>query len=283
VIIAFNRKDALIRLLASLESIQKKYFEDIFDLVISIDGGGEASVVKIANDFCWDHGEKKVIEHSKNIGLRDHVLFCTGLVLNKNVYKSVTLLEDDIVVSCSFLDYVKEGSLVFDREDKVVQVSLYSQGYCETDQLPFVPLVDGFDNFYLQTPSSWGQIWSKKSWIDFKKWYDLFLSRPQVEQDFEMKVLPNDIQDWPQTSWKKYVCLYLIQLDKTVFYPRHSYSTNFMTPGVHHKKTDNYLQVPMLFNFDHQIPKKFSSFEESLARYDAFFELSSENSCRYFE
>ncbi len=60
VIVAFNRPDSLKRLLFSLK---KAEYPQNVDLIISIDQGDNEDVIKIAEEFVWDYGEKKIITH----------------------------------------------------------------------------------------------------------------------------------------------------------------------------------------------------------------------------
>ena len=74
VVVAFNRPNSLIKLLSSLE---KAFYTE---------------VVKIANDFVWSYGDKIIIDHKKNLGLKKHILSCGDLT---DKYDSVIILEDD--------------------------------------------------------------------------------------------------------------------------------------------------------------------------------------------
>ena len=71
VVVAYNRDKALAKLLNSLKRIETNIN---VPLVISIDGGGTEAVNKIANDFEWQYGEKKVIIHEK-LGLVKHFIW----------------------------------------------------------------------------------------------------------------------------------------------------------------------------------------------------------------
>ncbi|MEJ7683902.1 MAG: hypothetical protein WKG06_39795 [Segetibacter sp.] len=107
VIVTYNRPASLQRLLSFLS---KAVFDcsDV-NLVISIDYHSSSKhdeVVKIANDFDWKYGFKKIIEHKSNLGLRAHVLSCGDL---SEEYDAVIVLEDDIVVSPFFYKYASAG------------------------------------------------------------------------------------------------------------------------------------------------------------------------------
>jgi len=71
IVVGYNRPKAIERL---LNSLLKASYPRAVDLIISIDGEGENSVKEIAANFTWPHGEKRLIFHDNNLGLRNHVL-----------------------------------------------------------------------------------------------------------------------------------------------------------------------------------------------------------------
>ena len=101
VIIAYNRLDALKRLLVSVEAAVYPEGEPV-PLVISIDRSDSDAVVKTAEDFGYTHGEKIIIARKERLGLREHVLTCGDLT---EKYGSIIVLEDDLFVSPMFYDY----------------------------------------------------------------------------------------------------------------------------------------------------------------------------------
>ena len=90
-----------------LNSLVRAEYKDAVKLIISIDGNGTPEVCKYAEQFDWPHGEKDVICHKKNMGLRLHILFCGGLTKQ---YDGIILLEDDLYVSAWFYQYATEAA-----------------------------------------------------------------------------------------------------------------------------------------------------------------------------
>ena len=90
VIPCYNRTQPLKRLLCSL--YEAYYQKDKVDLIFSIDNSGTDNVQKVAEAFSWPFGEKKLILHHTNIGLKDNILACGDLV---EIYDAVIVLEDD--------------------------------------------------------------------------------------------------------------------------------------------------------------------------------------------
>jgi len=259
VVVAYNRVDSLSRL---LQSLLVSNVETNTKLVISIDYSGDDSVESYANSFDWSHGEKVVITHEKNLGLRRHVLKCGDLTTK---YGSIILLEDDLVVSPMFYQYTQNALDFYEDNCHVGGVSLYNHKYNVNSRLTFEPLVDGFDNYWLQFASSWGQAWTVKQWKEFRAWYD----NDQIMLTEEDSI-PTNVVNWPESSWLKYFIKYLVVKNKYFIYPRESLTTNFSDIGTHVTKKDFTFQVSLSLSKDHF---NFSSIDESNSIYDVFFEI----------
>jgi hypothetical protein len=268
IVIAFNRPFALRRI---LDSISKSNYEDYKDipLLISIDGGGNHynDVVEIADNFNWLCGEKKVIKHSKNIGLRKHVISCGAFV---EEYENIIILEEDCFVSRNFYDYAYRALNYYQTEDSIAGISLYSYNCFESAGMPFNPLNDGCDTYFVQVPSSLGQVWTKKQWDGFMKFYNL---KPEIRSTDR---LPEKVKTWPESSWKKYFYKYMVDNNLFFVYPQYSFSTNFGDVGTHFDLPTQLYQVPLENSLDRKA-YVFASFLDSLNKYDAFFELQSES------
>lgn len=262
VVSAYNRPNSLKRLLSSLDQANYESKDGKVKLIISIDFSGSDEVKNIANEFKWEHGQKELIIHQSNLGLKKHILSCGDLT---NKYGSIILLEDDLFVSPYFYTYASEALLFYSGDPKIAGISLYKHMYNETAKLPFTPLKEDGDVFFMQLASSWGQAWTSDQWNEFKKWYN---SNPRIDSDNN---LPWDVKLWPESSWKKYYIKYLIVKDKFFVYPQTALSTNFGDAGTHQPKDiNNLLQVPVSF-----LKRKFRfvKFSDSNCIYDVFCEL----------
>lgn len=260
VIAAYNRESTLSRLLSSLA---KAHYSEPVTLIISIDGGGPGSVKTVARDFDWKFGAKEVIEHPENMGLRQHILSCGSLA---KLYDGIILLEDDLYVSPWFYEYTLAALTFYEDCSSICGVALYSYHYNETALFPFVPLSDASHTYFMQMPCSWGQAWLKGHWCAFETWY-----AGHCDLDYKNDpALPPQIAHWPATSWKKYFFKYMVEQDKYFVYPVCSYTTNFGDTGQNHDGSHLY-QVPI--QRGNAAPYVFMRFEESLIKYDAWFEL----------
>lgn len=262
VAIGYDRPEALKRLLTSIESAD--YPEGASPvLVISIDNSGKGDVVDVANGFEYSHGRKVVIARQERMGLREHVLACGDLT---DEYGSIIVLEDDIFVSPNYYGYACAALDRSDSDDRIGSISLYDHRFNVHVRESFTAIDDGYDNYYLQIASSWGQAYTKKQWDAFRSWYDV-----NKDRDLKGPLVPENISGWSDRSWLKYYIVYLIEKGKYCIYPRVSLTTNFGDVGTHAKSADADLQVPIAGR-GKKNTYSFSTIDESRSVYDPFFE-----------
>jgi glycosyltransferase involved in cell wall biosynthesis len=262
VVIAYNRPESLKRLLRSLTSA---YFPDNIKvrLLISIDGGGDAKTIKVAREFHWPYGNKTVIEHNKNLGLKDHVLSCGDLSLQ---YGSVILLEDDLVVSPAFYNFSLQALAYYSKDDRIAGISLYSQRLNETARCLFEPINNGYSVFLSRMPSSCGQIFTAYQWRLFREWLK------DIKINYNSPEIPDNIKKWPESSWKKCFCAYTVSTNRWFVYPYNSYTSNFGEIGHNTSKKSNIVQVELAINSTSFV---FPTFDDAI-KYDLYWELESE-------
>ncbi|WP_332733010.1 hypothetical protein [Flavihumibacter sp.] len=262
VAITFDRLNSLSRLLDSLLKANYNGHTNV-RLIISIDGGGSKDVITHSNSFAWPFGDKIVIKHQKNLGLRNHVLSCGDLT---SKWDEVIILEDDCIVGPEFYNFAVHALRFYNDDIRMAGISLYSYQVNEYAQLPFQPINNGYDNFFMQVPSSWGQAWTKFQWSRFKNYY----KDNMVITDKDK--LPETVKGWPESSWKKYFYKYIVENDLYVVYPFHSHTSNFSELGTHVQYDTSFLQVPLRLFAPHG-GYHFQEFSESLNKFDAYFEI----------
>lgn len=258
-VVTYNRPNSLSRLLACLSTAT--YPCDV-ELIISIDNSGVIETKQVASEYVWPYGKKRIICHSKRLGLREHILSCGNLLKE---FDALVILEDDISVAQGFFFYVQQCVDKFYDDDRVAGISLYNFPIINyKNLLPFIPLKSDSDVYFMKIAQSWGQVWMKNSWFEFVKWYGENSEEFGVENH-----LPEDMCNWPKTSWLKYHRRYCIEKNKYFVYPYISLSTNNSAPGEHFKSSTDIYQAnilwgdKMLYNLN---PKVF---------YDGFFENES--------
>lgn len=260
VVVGYNRVSGMKRLLSSLECAY--YGTDKVDLIISIDNSGLAEPIEAAQQFVWTHGEKLVRSFPQRQGLRKHILSC-GEYLQQ--YDAIAVLEDDIVVSPAYYEYMKQTVEYYKDNSDIAGISLYTHKTNVNVNAPFDAQSGTYDVYYQQFAQSWGQIWMKNQWADFVKWYESH-SCDSVAADN----VPQYVSNWPETSWLKYHIKYCIDNNKYFVYPYNSLSTCFCDVGEHCKEANTAYQVPMLV----QVGKCYALSDDidKLVVYDAFFE-----------
>ncbi|WKN40438.1 hypothetical protein [Tunicatimonas pelagia] len=238
-------------------------------LIISVDGGSENNreILHIATECIWEHGEKKIIDHQENLGLRNHIISCGDL---SETYGAVIVLEDDCYVSRNFYNYALQSVEFFDEDENIASIALYSNRINENVLLPFEPLYDGYDNYFMQVPCSWGQIWTQQQWRSFKSFYN---KEPVISSSDN---IPERIKKWSESSWKKYFYKYLVDEEKFVAYPILSHSTNFADAGEHLQQANSYFQVG-LETLPESYTYKLVALDYSANKFDAFSEYHASN------
>ncbi|NER11530.1 Glycosyl transferase family 2 [Muriicola jejuensis] len=260
VVVAYNRPRSLDRLLRSLGAAS--YPDHPITLIISIDKGPDnQKVVDIAHDYDWQYGEKEVLHQEKNLGLKTHILQCGDLSLK---YGNVVILEDDLFVSQSFYFYSLEALTFTKNKEYVGGISLYNHQFNVHTGESFNAIEDGYDNWYFQFASSWGQAWSKAQWEGFKNWYVKQISIHDNEN------IPQYVRSWSDKSWLKLYIAYLIDKERYFLYPMISYTTNFSDAGTHVSEDSTLFQVPLVYGAKTKF--SFSELKDSISVYDAFFE-----------
>ena len=111
---------------------------------------------------------------------------------------------------------------------------------------------------------SWGQVWLKSQWKDFKRWYEENKEFDKAD-DF-----PDFMTNWTK-SWLKYHNKYCVTQNKYFVYPYNSYTTCFSEAGEHSVVSVSNFQVPMMFgNIETLRLPDFNS--NDAIKYDIFYE-----------
>ena len=260
VVVAFNRTKSLKRI---LDSLVKAVYTGKTRLIISIDNNGtNQDVVDLANHYSWEFGEKEVIYRPEHLGLRKHILTCGDLTYQ---YGSIIMLEDDLVVSPYFYHYAVEALNFYKDSTEIAGISLYNLPYTEASKLPFLPLKDDSDVYFMQVPSSLGQAWTMEHWDKFKKWFD---TNPDLNKIEGLPIIAT--RYWSASSWKKYFYGYLVDFNKFFVFPQVSLTTNFNDRGENMYAKTYFGQVSLQMR---NISYKWKLPLDSINVYDAYSEI----------
>ena len=197
VVVAYNRPIALTQILWSISRAQFTGYDNI-PLVISIDKSDDETVTQIAESFIWGYGTKRIIKHESRLGLRNHILACGDLT---SEYHAVIVLEDDLYVSPVFYDYAVQAMRYFGEDEAISGISLYAYDVNEHAIVRFCAIDDGNHNYFLQSASSWGQLWTRRQWDGFRHWYAENADKGVTADD----PLPRNVISWKETSDRKSV------------------------------------------------------------------------------
>lgn len=98
--------------------------------------------------------EVHIIESEENKGLATSIV--EGVTKIINLYGKAIVLEDDIVTSPFFLQYMNESLTLYEKEDKVMHISGYVPLTTGAQKLP--------DTYFLRFMSCWGWATWKRAW-----------------------------------------------------------------------------------------------------------------------
>ena len=257
VVVGYNRADAMERVLHSLSRAQYDYTD--IRLVVSIDHSGNEEVVHTAEAFEWKYGEKEVIYRPERLGLRKHIISCGDMT---EKYDTVMILEDDIYVSPDFYNYAMQTLEKYGDHPQIAGIALNTKRELLESVYPFFPLRTGYDIYFQQFATSWGQVWNRRMWTGFKKWYEEHQTLP-----FHRDVLPQ-IQNYPDTSWAKFYQTYIVAQGKYFVYSYDSLTTNFGDAGEHFNHDSSAFQSVLFYGKkEYRMP----AFEDGV-KYDIFGE-----------
>lgn len=249
IVACYDRIKSLKRLLESLEQTQHNNEQE---LILSLDGND--SIVKdYIEKYTWPFGAKRVIQHKKKLGLKNHILECLSVGLE---YDGIVILEDDLWVSPLFPAY---KSLLLQNSTALQSYSsfaFYHQHFFPSNGLP---REFNLDTCYSTTfPCSWG-------FMIFREELDRFIRWSEIHVDVDLLV-PGYMSGWTD-SWKKIYAAYLVSTQKRVLYPPGAIITNFGDVGVHHKTASAFFQAPLLLKIS-----DLDLFDEIHA-FDNYFEI----------
>ena len=263
VVIAYNRPEALRRLLSSLGAAQYQHGVEV-PLVISIDRGDaglSAPVVDLAQSFEWRFGPKAVIEQPQRLGLVRHFRECGRLAQR---YAGAVLLEDDLAVAPTYYEFASQALACYAQDERVAGVCLYGLWFNGFTHEPFQPLEDGFSAFFLGLPYTQGLAFTAEQWQRFDAWWGEG-NGPTVHPELHPSFLRFGAEEWFPS-----LAAYTATNRRYFCFPRVSQTVAWGDAGSHFETATSWLQTPIQLR---SAGFRLTSLDESLAVYDSFFEL----------
>lgn len=160
---AYKRPDELRQTLAAL---QANHLASQTSVYVFVDGPKQAAdrpkveAVRALVDRLDGFGTVHRQYADRNCGLATSII--TGVSQVIAAHGRVIVLEDDLVTTPNFLDYMNQCLRDYQRETRVFSVSAYSFPFARPDQYRY-------DGYLLQRPNSWGWAtwadrWEKADW-----------------------------------------------------------------------------------------------------------------------
>jgi len=233
------------------------------NLTISCEAQASLQVKQYVDQVEWPFGSYDVIHQKNQLGVDGHNIACMRMIEKLG---SALILEDDLVLSPYFQDYLLACSDIVKRERKLSGVSLYRYPMVEHDHFPFQLIPNDEFVYYQQRSSSKGAFYT---WDMIKGYLDFYAN---FDNDYTKYSLPANVKKWSNEVWEKSFYCYLLQKDKYIAFPRFSFVTDSGDDGVHMRKdTDKYAHQSQLY-----LSNKIGSvsiWEETDNVYDSYYEL----------
>lgn len=121
----------------------------------------------------------KIIEREKNLGLAKSVIH--GVTEIIKIHGKVIVLEDDIVVSPYFLDYMNEGLIIYESNEDVISISAYNYPI-DNKGIPSTFFMRGAD---CQGWATWKRGWNLLE-TETEKLYNEIISKG-LKYEFDIK------------------------------------------------------------------------------------------------
>lgn len=238
ILFVYNRPEHTLR---CLNSLYNNYLAEESTLYIFCDGtkddANELDIAKnnqvqeIIQQKQWCK-EVLIKKQPKNIGLRNSVIAGVNEVFEK--YNKVIILEDDLVLSNYFLDYMNKGLQLFENNLEVSQISGHSF------KLDVKSLKE--DAYFLPLTTTWGWATWKRVWneIDFEaRDYKKVLSTPKAIRAFNLDnsynyytMLRSQLNnDKKISSWGIMFWLHSFKKNYKILFPKYTLVTNIGLDG----------------------------------------------------
>jgi len=230
-------------------------------------------VIEVAKMENWCK-ECTIIIREKNYGIEKNIIEGVSDLVNK--YGKVIVIEDDLVVSNSFLEYMNNGLEYYQNIDVVKQVVGFN--LLESVQ-------SNHDAILLPIASSWGwgtwdRVWSQVDFLDKSSLSKIESYLFDLEGAFPYyKLLKNQISKNNTNTWDVQFWKYVLKSKGLVLYPKKNLVLNsgFDGSGVHYIKevfqkqqvfsNDSYQYFPSQIKFEinhfNSLKNKLLSFQVS--------------------
>lgn len=255
------------------------------DLIIYSDGAKDVNsnienrkieavrnIIKTINGF----KSVKIVESKVNLGLAKSII--SGVTETLIKFSKLIVLEDDIVTSPYFLKYMNEALSLYEKEDRVMHVTAYSEFKYKGEM----------DLFFIRQSYCWGWGTWKSAWdcliTDSEKLLTYFDMNPLKKEEFNLfgkydfydQLLKNKRGELNTWAVKWYASI--LKCDGLVLAPKNNLTSNIGTDGTGVNSSIN-------FNFSRLIPQKIEVVPMPIGLTETselFFQISRERKVIFF-
>jgi len=248
----------------TLEALHKNYLANQSILYIYCDGINQDSsidlknnnslVKKVIREKQWCK-EVVIIESVVNKGLANSIIEGVTEVINK--FGKIIVLEDDLITSKYFLDFMNKALDNYKNVEKVIQISGFS--------FPSNKIDKNNSSYFLPLTSTWGWATWKRAWelIDFEcSDYIILKTDKNLARKFNlngsynyMKMLIQQMEQGKISSWGIRFYWNAFKYESIVLYPDYTLISNNGWDNTGRHK-DNYDVFPVInWDYNYKVTK----------------------------
>ncbi len=225
IVFCYNRKEHLERTLYALEQNRLADQSSVYIFSDGSRGEKDKEAVNDVRNFLRNYKEKanfqniEVVESDRNRGLANSIIGGVSRIIEE--YGKVIVLEDDLVTSVDFLEYMNQALNFYKENEKIWSVTGYT--------LPLKRLRTYKNDVYLSYRASswawgtWKDRWETVDW-DVKDFEELCHNKEKQKQlnrgGREMFQMLKDQQEGRNNSWAIRWCYSQSKQDKFTVHPK---------------------------------------------------------------
>ena len=183
-VFCYKRLDSLQK---TIDSLKSNHLSEETELFIFSDGNkndlDKSSVEEVRKFIRHIKGFKRIIitENKVNIGLANNIISGVTKIISER--DSVIVLEDDLIISENFLQYMNQALSFYRGDDRVFSISGYTPNLKKKEY--------SFDTYFTNRSSSWGWATWKKEWMGVD-WSMEAFDRLTLTQRFGLRIMGSD-------------------------------------------------------------------------------------------
>jgi len=230
IIFSYNRKTKLNNLIKSLKKNKEYKYSKVYiyqDFYKPKEN--ERNIKKVNNTIISLKKIKeknvKIVFRKKNFGLAKNIIL--GVTEIIKIHKRAIILEDDLIVSKFFLNYMNKALSFYQNKKKIFHINGWSFDLNLEKNLKY-------NNYFLKLPSSWGwatwadrwKFFEKNPELIIKNWSALKVKKFNFDNNFNFFSQIERNRSNKLNSWAIFWYAVIFEKEKLCVYPKHSYVSN---------------------------------------------------------